>query len=314
MSSVLTSLPIGERVGIAFSGGLDTSAAVAWMREKGALPCAYTADLGQPDEPDLAEVQARALAYGAEVARLWIAGSSWSGGLVACSAARSIRPRARLFQHTRWAGRTALVGPSEARTTESLWGDARPTRQRLELLSLGMQVNERSAIYKTGSTAFVDELGPGRMSEWLQARGPVRSSKEKPTRRSEIGEQHEARARFWHEGRTGRTIMVCGTGSTGRSNRDRVGRVRDGWPVRNGIEFGRHRAGPRGQAWWPAGLGPATRSRTESSKPRAGGITRHGMALLFISYERLVSPPQRGRDRPTTNYGRRLGRLYEGRW
>ena len=56
MSSVLTSLPIGERVGIAFSGGLDTSAVVAWMREKGALPCAYTADLGQPDEPDLAEV------------------------------------------------------------------------------------------------------------------------------------------------------------------------------------------------------------------------------------------------------------------
>src|SRR5258708_32464620 len=70
MSSVLTSLPIGERVGIAFSGGLDTSAAVAWMRDKGALPCAYTADLGQPDEPDLSEAPARALSYGAELARL----------------------------------------------------------------------------------------------------------------------------------------------------------------------------------------------------------------------------------------------------
>ncbi len=50
---MLTSLPVGERVGIAFSGGLDTSAAVAWMRERGAIPYTYTADLGQPDEPDL---------------------------------------------------------------------------------------------------------------------------------------------------------------------------------------------------------------------------------------------------------------------
>ena len=70
MSKVLTSLPAGERVGIAFSGGLDTSAAVAWMREKGAVPCCYTADLGQPDEPDLAGVPGRAREYGAEIARL----------------------------------------------------------------------------------------------------------------------------------------------------------------------------------------------------------------------------------------------------
>ncbi|MEO8162612.1 MAG: argininosuccinate synthase domain-containing protein, partial [Ilumatobacteraceae bacterium] len=69
-AKVLTSLPIGERVGIAFSGGLDTSVAVAWMREKGALPFAYTADLGQPDEPDLGEVVSRATAYGAQQARL----------------------------------------------------------------------------------------------------------------------------------------------------------------------------------------------------------------------------------------------------
>ena len=67
MSKVLTSLPAGERVGIAFSGGLDTSVAVAWMREKGAVPCTYTADLGQYDEPDIAGVPERALAYGAEL-------------------------------------------------------------------------------------------------------------------------------------------------------------------------------------------------------------------------------------------------------
>ena len=69
MSKVLTSLPIGERVGIAFSGGLDTSVAVAWMRAKGAIPCAYTANIGQYDEPDIDSVPARALLYGAELAR-----------------------------------------------------------------------------------------------------------------------------------------------------------------------------------------------------------------------------------------------------
>src|SRR6201991_2834887 len=70
VSKVLSSLPVGERVGIAFSGGLDTSVAVAWMRENGAVPCTYTADIGQYDEPDIASVPGRATAYGAEVARL----------------------------------------------------------------------------------------------------------------------------------------------------------------------------------------------------------------------------------------------------
>ncbi|NCV87134.1 MAG: argininosuccinate synthase, partial [Oxalobacteraceae bacterium] len=69
-SKVLTSLPSGERVGIAFSGGLDTSAAVAWMRERGALPYCYTADLGQPDEPELDQIPDRAMQYGAQAARL----------------------------------------------------------------------------------------------------------------------------------------------------------------------------------------------------------------------------------------------------
>ena len=70
MSKVLQSLPVGERVGIAFSGGLDTSVAVAWMRDKGAVPCTYTGDLGQPDEDDIASIPNRALEYGAEVARI----------------------------------------------------------------------------------------------------------------------------------------------------------------------------------------------------------------------------------------------------
>ncbi|MGO2025412.1 MAG: argininosuccinate synthase domain-containing protein, partial [Brevibacterium aurantiacum] len=69
MSKVLSSLPVGEHVGIAFSGGLDTSCAVAWMRHKGAIPCTYTADIGQYDEPDLESVTERAKEYGAEIAR-----------------------------------------------------------------------------------------------------------------------------------------------------------------------------------------------------------------------------------------------------
>ena len=70
MSKVLSSLPVGEKVGIAFSGGLDTSCAVAWMREKGAIPFTYTADIGQYDEPDIDVVPERALQYGAEASRL----------------------------------------------------------------------------------------------------------------------------------------------------------------------------------------------------------------------------------------------------
>jgi len=70
MSKVLASLPVGEKVGIAFSGGLDTSVAVAWMREKGAIPCTYTADLGQYDEPEIDSVPVRAKEYGAEISRL----------------------------------------------------------------------------------------------------------------------------------------------------------------------------------------------------------------------------------------------------
>src|SRR5688500_9338500 len=70
MAKILQSVPVGEKVGIAFSGGLDTSAALHWMRAKGAIPYAYTANLGQPDEPDYDEIPKRALQYGAEKARL----------------------------------------------------------------------------------------------------------------------------------------------------------------------------------------------------------------------------------------------------
>ncbi|MCU0764252.1 MAG: argininosuccinate synthase, partial [Hydrogenophaga sp.] len=70
MATILQSLPLQQKVGIAFSGGLDTSAALLWMKQKGAIPYAYTANLGQPDEPDYDEIPRKAMAYGAEKARL----------------------------------------------------------------------------------------------------------------------------------------------------------------------------------------------------------------------------------------------------
>src|SRR5688572_2727039 len=102
MPKVLTNLPVGQRVGVAFSGGLDTSVAVAWMRHHGAVPCAYTADLGQYDEPDIAGVPGRATEYGAEIARLVdCSGALVEEGLVALQCgAFHIRSAGRVYFNT----------------------------------------------------------------------------------------------------------------------------------------------------------------------------------------------------------------------
>ena len=93
MATILQHLPVGQKVGIAFSGGLDTSAALHWMKQKGATPYAYTANLGQPDEPDYDEIPRKAMLYGAEKARLVdCRGSSPPKGLPRCSAAPSTSP------------------------------------------------------------------------------------------------------------------------------------------------------------------------------------------------------------------------------
>src|SRR6186997_2032411 len=111
LSKVLTTLPKGERVGIAFSGGLDTSVAVAWMRDKGAVPCTYTADLGQYDEPDVQAVRRRALEYGAELSRLVDCRSALvEEGLVALACgAFHIRSGGRTYFNTTPLGR-AVTG------------------------------------------------------------------------------------------------------------------------------------------------------------------------------------------------------------
>ena len=128
MSKVLSSLPVGERVGIAFSGGLDTSVAVAWMREKGAVPCTYTADIGQYDEPEIEKVPARALEYGAEVARIVDAKAALvEEGLVALACgAFHIRSGGKTYFNTTPLGR-AVTGTMLVRAMKDdgvdIWGD-----------------------------------------------------------------------------------------------------------------------------------------------------------------------------------------------
>jgi argininosuccinate synthase len=128
MSKVLCTLPVGEGVGIAFSGGLDTSVAIAWMRERGAVPYAYTADLGQHDEPDLASVPDRALAYGAERARLIDCRRALTEeGLTALACgAFHVRPGGELYFNTTPLGRAVagtMLVQAMGEDGVSIWGD-----------------------------------------------------------------------------------------------------------------------------------------------------------------------------------------------
>ena len=205
MGKVLTSLPLGERVGIAFSGGLDTSVAVAWMREKGAIPCAYTADLGQPDETDLESIPERAKQYGAEIARLVDCREELvHEGLVALQCgAFHITTAGKTYFNTTPLGR-AVTGTLLVRAMHTdavdVWGDGSTYKGNdiERFYRYGLLVNENLRIYKPWlDQSFVDELG-GRaeMSEWLLARDlPYRASTEKAysTDANIWGATHEAK-------------------------------------------------------------------------------------------------------------------------
>src|ERR1041384_925822 len=180
MSKVLTSLPAGERIGIAFSGGLDTSVAVAWMRDKGAVPCTYTADIGQYDEPDIASVPGRAKTYGAEVARLVDCRAALvEEGLAALACgAFHIRSGGRGYFNTTPLGR-AVTGTMLVRAMldddVQIWGDGSTYKGNdiERFYRYGLLANPSLRIYKPWlDAAFVGELG-GRteMSEGVQARG-----------------------------------------------------------------------------------------------------------------------------------------------
>ncbi|MCU1676333.1 MAG: argG [Frankiales bacterium] len=336
MSKVLNSLPVGERVGIAFSGGLDTSVAVAWMREKGAIPCAYTANVGQPDEPDIDSVPDRAVEYGAQIARLVDCRAALveEGFAALVCGAFHIRSGGRAYFNTTPLGR-AVTGTLLVRAMleddVQVWGDGSTFKGNdiERFYRYGLLTNPSLRIYKPWLDAeFVHELG-GRteMSDWLLARDlPYRDSPEKAysTDANIWGATHEAKllehldtgieivepimgVRFWDPAVDIATEDITIGFDNGRPVSIN-GRTFDS-PVQLVLEAnaigGRH------------GLGMSDQIENRIIEAKSRGIYEApGMALLHAAYERLISAIHNEDTLAIYhNEGRRLGRLlYEGRW
>ena len=336
MSKVLASLPVGEKVGIAFSGGLDTSVAVAWMRAKGAVPCTYTADLGQYDEPDIDSVPDRAKEYGAEQGRLIDCRAALvreGFAAIACGAFH-IRTGGKVYFNTTPLGRvvtgTLLVRAMREDGVE-IWGDGSTYKGNdiERFYRYGLLANPNLKIYKPWlDNDFVTELG-GRheMSEWLQERKlPYRASKEKAysTDANMLGATHEAKSleyldttfeivepimgvKFWDPSVEIKTEDVKITFSQGRPvaiNGKKLDSAADVIMEANAIG-GRH------------GLGMSDQIENRIIEAKSRGIYEApGLALLHIAYERLVTGIHN--EDTIEQYrinGLKLGRLlYQGRW
>src|ERR671912_1131996 len=205
MANILQRVPVGERVGIAFSGGLDTSAALHWMRAKGAIPYAYTANLGQPDEPDYEDIPRRAMQYGAEKARLVDCRSQLAAeGLAAlqCGAFHISTAGATYFNTTplgRAVTGTMLVSAMKEDDVD-IWGDGSTFKGNdiERFYRYGLLVNPALRIYKPWlDQAFIDELG-GRaeMSAFMTAAGfgyKMSAEKAYSTDSNMLGATHEAK-------------------------------------------------------------------------------------------------------------------------
>ena len=336
VSKVLFTLPIRDRVGIAFSGGLDTSVAVAWMRERGAVPCAYTADIGQYDEPDIASVPGRATQYGAEIARLVDCKERLvEEGLIAlmCGAFH-IRSAGRVYFNTTPLGR-AVTGTMLVQAMREdgvdVWGDGSTFKGNdiERFYRYGLLANPQLRIYKPWlDEAFVKELG-GRteMSEWLTMRDlPYRDSKEKAysTDANIWGATHEAKRLEHLDAPMDIVDPIMGVAHWDDRihipAEDVVIAFVQGRPVSiNGETFDSavdlvhlaNRIGGR------HGLGMSDQIENRIIEAKSRGIYEApGMALLHIAYERLVNAIH-NEDTIAAYHdqGRRLGRLlYEGRW
>jgi len=336
VSKVLTSLPKGERIGIAFSGGLDTSVAVAWMRDKGGIPCTYTADLGQYDEADIAGVPARAKQYGAEIARaVDIKPQLVEEGLAALACgAFHIRSGGRTYFNTTPLGR-AVTGTLLVRAMQAddvnIWGDGSTFKGNdiERFYRYGLLANPELRIYKPWLDAdFVQELG-GReeMSRWLTAHGlPYRDSAEKAysTDANIWGATHEAKTLEHLDVSLETVEPIMGVKfwdpSVQIDTEDVAITFEAGYPVAiNGTRFAdnvalvleANRIGGR------HGLDMSDQIENRIIEAKSRGIYEApGMALLFIAYERLLNAIHN--EDTVANYhneGRKLGRLlYEGRW
>jgi len=326
---ILGSLPLGERVGIAFSGGLDTSCAIAWMREHGAVPYAFTADLGQPDEPNVAAIPEQAKLYGAEDAVLVDCKDALArAGLEALQCgAFHIQTAGKRYFNTTPLGRavtgTMLVRAMAEHDVE-IWGDGSTYKGNdiERFYRYGLLVNEHLRIYKPWlDSAFVEELG-GRteMSEWLLERGlPVKQSVDKAysTDANMLGATHEAKDLELLETSMQIVEPIMGVAHWNAAVAIEPETVtiafENGLPVGDPVEViqwanavgGRH------------GLGMSDQIENRVIEAKSRGIYEApGMALLHIAYERLLTAIHN--EATLERYadeGRRLGRLlYEGRW
>jgi argininosuccinate synthase len=336
VSKILQSLPAGEKVGIAFSGGLDTSAAIHWMREKGAVPFAYTANLGQPDETDYDEIPRKALQYGAERARLIDCRRQLvAEGIAALqSGAFHIATAGVPYFNTTPIGRAVtgtLLVVAMKEDDVHIWGDGSTYKGNdiERFYRYGLLANPNLRIYKPWlDQAFIHELGGRKeMSEYMHRSGlPYKMSVEKAysTDSNLLGATHEAKdlerldtgikivepimgVPFWRD-----DIVI-------KPERVTI-RFDEGEPValnsmtfKDSVELmleanaigGRH------------GLGMSDQIENRIIEAKSRGIYEApGMALLFIGYERLVTgihnedTIEQYRDN-----GRKLGRLlYQGRW
>lgn len=335
-ATILQSLPRGERVGIAFSGGLDTSAAVYWMRANGALPCAYTAHLGQPDESDYDAIPQRALALGAEHARLIDCRAQLvAEGIAAiqCGAFHVTTAGVTYFNTTplgRAVTGTALVLAMREDDVH-IWGDGSTHKGNdiERFYRYGLLVNPALRIYKPWlDTRFIAELGGRKeMSEYLQRAGlDYKMSVEKAysTDSNLLGATHEAKdLEFLNRGiDIVQPIMGVAYWRDDVAIAREVVRVRydAGRPVAiNGRTFAdelalfeeANRIGGR------HGLGMSDQIENRIIEAKSRGIYEApGMALLHIAYERLVTAiHNEDTIEQYRNNGRRIGRLlYQGRW
>jgi argininosuccinate synthase len=336
MTTILQSVPAGQKVGIAFSGGLDTSAALHWMRAKGAIPYAYTANLGQPDEPDYDEIPRKALKYGAEQARLVDCRAQLvAEGIAAlqCGAFHISTAGVPYFNTTpigRAVTGTMLV-VSMKEDDVNIWGDGSTFKGNdiERFYRYGLLANPALKIYKPWlDQLFIDELGGRKeMSDYMQKAGltyKMTAEKAYSTDSNLLGATHEAKdlehlnsgirivdpimgVAFWRE-----DVKVRAEEVTVRFDEGRPvalnGRTFDD-PVELLLEA--NRIGGR------HGLGMSDQIENRIIEAKSRGIYEApGMALLFIGYERLVTgihnedTIEQYRDN-----GRRLGRLlYQGRW
>jgi argininosuccinate synthase len=336
MATILQNLPLHQKVGIAFSGGLDTSAALHWMKLKGALPFAYTANLGQPDEPDYDEIPRKAMEYGAEKARLIDCRNQLAAeGIAALQAgAFHISTAGVTYFNTTPLGRavtgTMLVAAMKEDDV-NIWGDGSTFKGNdiERFYRYGLLTNPSLKIYKPWlDQLFIDELG-GRaeMSAFMTKSGfgyKMSAEKAYSTDSNMLGATHEAKD--LENLNTGIQIVnpIMGVAfwkDEVEVKREQVSvRFEEGQPVAlNGKTFANtvdlileaNRIGGR------HGLGMSDQIENRIIEAKSRGIYEApGLALLFIAYERLVTgihnedTIEQYRDN-----GRKLGRLlYQGRW